>query len=120
MPTVAKTKASGTARPTRPTVPCGLMLAAIDGAIRATEMPIASQMERLPPRRPCEWLAEVGASAASAIVVPPAGVAGRHHGTGELRTRDAVQHGRPQNSASNDVMRRAFPARRCARVPAHL
>src|SRR6185312_8475854 len=51
MPTVAKTNASGTARPTRPTVPCGLMFAAIDGAIRAIEMPTASQSERLPRRR---------------------------------------------------------------------
>src|SRR6185437_15843262 len=51
MPTVAKTNASGTARPTRPTVPCGLMFAAIDGAISAIEMPTASQSERLPRRR---------------------------------------------------------------------
>src|SRR3954468_5340961 len=32
------------ARPTAPTMPCGLMFAAIDGAISATEMPMASQM----------------------------------------------------------------------------
>src|SRR4051794_31381895 len=50
-PTVAKTNASGTARPTWPTVPWGLMLAAIEGAISAIEMPIASQIERLPARR---------------------------------------------------------------------
>jgi hypothetical protein len=43
-PTVASAKVSGTARPTLPITPCGLMLAAIDGAIRATEMPTASQM----------------------------------------------------------------------------
>ena len=49
---MANTKASGTARPTRPTVPWGLMLAAIEGAISAIEMPIASQIERLPARRP--------------------------------------------------------------------
>ena len=63
-PTVAKTNASGTARPTRPTVPCGLMLAAIDGAISATEMPIASQIERLPVRR------RPGALAGAAMTPP--------------------------------------------------
>src|SRR4249920_1961158 len=63
-PTVAKTNASGTARPTRPTVPCGLMLAAIDGAISATEMPIASQIDRLPVRR------RPGALAGAAMTPP--------------------------------------------------
>src|SRR5215213_4244088 len=38
----ASANASGTARPTLPAVPCGLMLAAIEGAIRASEMPTAS------------------------------------------------------------------------------
>ena len=51
-PTVANTNASGTARPTRPTVPCGLMFAAIDGAISAIEMPTAADSERLPRRSP--------------------------------------------------------------------
>ena len=46
-PTKARAKATGTARPTVVAVPCGLMLAAIDGAIRAREMPIASQTLRL-------------------------------------------------------------------------
>src|SRR5215208_4257243 len=41
-PMVASANARGTARPTLPAVPCGLMLAAIDGAIRASEMPTAS------------------------------------------------------------------------------
>ena len=50
-PTAARKNASGVARPTRPAVPCGLMLAAMLGAIRATEMPTACQTERLG-RRP--------------------------------------------------------------------
>ena len=58
-PTVANTNASGTARPTRPTVPWGLMFAAIDGAISAIEMPIASQIERLPRRSPRVGSADV-------------------------------------------------------------
>src|SRR3954454_17185878 len=47
----ASRKASGVARPTRPALPCGLMLAAMLGAIRATEMPTACQTDRLR-RRP--------------------------------------------------------------------
>ena len=35
---------SGTARPTVRALPCGLMFAAIDGAINASETPTASQM----------------------------------------------------------------------------
>jgi hypothetical protein len=45
-PTKASANASGTARPMVPAVPCGLMLAAIDGAISASEMPMASQTLR--------------------------------------------------------------------------
>src|SRR3954447_267279 len=47
----ASRKASGVARPTSPALPCGLMLAAMLGAIRATEMPTACQTDRLR-RRP--------------------------------------------------------------------
>ena len=43
-PIVASTNVSGTARPTVRALPCGLMFAAIDGAIRASETPTASQM----------------------------------------------------------------------------
>ena len=42
---VVSANASGTARPTLPAVPCGLMLAAIDGAIRASDSPMASQTD---------------------------------------------------------------------------
>src|SRR3954447_2077808 len=47
----ASRKASGVARPTSPALPCGLMLAAMLGAIRATEIPTACQTDRLG-RRP--------------------------------------------------------------------
>src|SRR5215217_4622785 len=41
-PIVASANASGTARPMVVAVPCGLMLAAIEGAMRASEIPTAS------------------------------------------------------------------------------
>src|SRR3712207_1408574 len=41
-PMVASANARGTARPMVLAVPCGVMVAAIDGAIRAREMPTAS------------------------------------------------------------------------------
>src|SRR3954464_5252731 len=47
----ARKNASGVARPTSPAVPCGLMLAAMLGAIRATEIPTACHTDRLG-RRP--------------------------------------------------------------------
>src|SRR3954454_3727053 len=49
----ARKNARGVARPTRPAVPCGLMFAAMLGAIRATEMPTACHTDRLgrSPRR---------------------------------------------------------------------
>src|SRR5215210_4146572 len=50
-PTVASANASGTARPMEPAVPCGFMFAAIEGAIRASEMPTASH--RCSSRRRC-------------------------------------------------------------------
>ena len=51
-PIVASTNVSGTARPTVRALPCGLMFAAIDGAISASEMPTASQIAELPPQLP--------------------------------------------------------------------
>src|SRR5947209_8290152 len=100
-PTVAKTKASGTARPTRRTVPCGLMFAAIDGAIRAMDRPIASQIVRLPRRRP---VSSRGASVACAMFPPDRGTGAplnhpmsslpmRSHGISR-RTRHAGGFGR--------------------------
>src|SRR5215212_5938242 len=50
-PMVARANASGTARPMVLAVPCGLMLAAMEGAINASEMPTASQ--RCSSRRRC-------------------------------------------------------------------
>src|SRR5215204_1954975 len=50
-PMVASANASGTARPMVLAVPCGLMLAAIEGAMRASEMPTASH--RCSSRRRC-------------------------------------------------------------------
>src|SRR5215218_4829384 len=50
-PMVASVNARGTARPRVLAVPCGLMLAAIEGAIRASEMPTASH--RCSSRRRC-------------------------------------------------------------------
>src|SRR5215203_5132487 len=50
-PTVASANASGTARPMVPAVPCGFMLAAIEGAMRAREIPTASH-SRSSRRRP--------------------------------------------------------------------
>src|ERR687893_2061116 len=50
-PTVASANASGTARPMVPAVPCGFMLAAIEGAMRASEIPTASH-SRSSRRRP--------------------------------------------------------------------
>src|ERR671933_820323 len=50
-PMVASVNARGTARPTVLAVACGLMLAAIEGAIRASEMPTASH--RCNSRRRC-------------------------------------------------------------------
>src|SRR4051794_10043670 len=44
-PSVASRNASGTARPTVPAVACGLMLAAMEGAIRASDSPMASQTD---------------------------------------------------------------------------
>ena len=41
---MAITNVSGTARPTVSAPACGLMFAAIDGAISATEIPMAAQM----------------------------------------------------------------------------
>ena len=64
---VASANASGTARPTLPAVPCGLMLAAIEGAINASEMPTASQ--RCNSRRRCGLSAPV--FLASVVMVAP-------------------------------------------------
>src|SRR4051794_24564340 len=47
----ARKKARGVARPTVPAVPCGLMLAAMLGAISATDRPTACQTDRVR-RRP--------------------------------------------------------------------
>ena len=44
---MANRNASGTARPTAVAVPCGLMLMAIEGAIRATETPTADHTLRV-------------------------------------------------------------------------
>ena len=44
---MARTKDSGTARPTTLALPCGLMFAAMAGAINAIETPIASHTLRL-------------------------------------------------------------------------
>lgn len=57
MPMAATRKASGIARPTKDTAPCGLMLAAMLGAISPTESPIAAQIVSLPMRR--DWPASV-------------------------------------------------------------
>ena len=72
-PTVASTNASGTARPTVPAVPCGLMFAAIEGAINASDSPTAchtpSSRRRPVPVTEC---CPMGKALASDAVVSPA------------------------------------------------
>src|ERR1019366_7990454 len=71
-PANASAKASGTARPTVVAVPCGLMLAAIDGAISAREMPMASQTLRLRRSLPCPVSVSVSVVLAAMSQAPPA------------------------------------------------
>src|SRR3954468_18311234 len=85
----ASRNASGTARPTVPAVPCGLMLAAIDGAISATDRPTACHTDsdrRSPPAAGSPAVVPSGRGVETAIGRPPGGrgCAGRRRGGGSV------------------------------------
>src|SRR3954464_8046824 len=93
----ASRNASGVARPTRPALPCGLMLAAMLGAIRATEMPTACQTDRLR-RRPVPGL-RVGTAMRTSGRTAGCGVIGRAAAHCARRPADPSEVGREHGAA---------------------
>src|SRR5215210_6710879 len=90
-PMVASVNARGTARPTVVAVACGLMLAAIEGAIRASEMPTASH--RCSSRRRCG----LSVVLTSAVMVTPL-LGGLRRIEGRLRPIPYSPHHPPRSA----------------------
>src|SRR5919202_6419267 len=110
-PIVASANASGTARPTVLAVPCGLMLAAIEGAISASEIPTASH--KCNSRRRWGLSARPALLASVVIATPLLGGAGIQWIEGSFRSITYA----PLSSRAAVAMRSLVPCARPAYRP---